>query len=263
MDHDLTITEKRVYGDRTGAVEVLVAAEQGVVAVAVSDDLVGEFRLDHRSPTRDVALDAGRRAVATAEDVLVGDYDPTEFGPAVAVGFDDGTPVAADDDGRIARLDDGGWTTLGRVPDPRAVSAGMVAAGDGLHRVVGDDLAHVGLDDARDVHARNLPMAATGDGLYRLGNGWMDERDGAFHAVSVADDGRAHAAGDDGTFAREAVASWTACALPVDGRVVDVAHTEAATLAVTEGGTLLADAGDGWRTRNLGVDGVRRLAAGA
>jgi hypothetical protein len=267
MSHDLTIDEKRVYGDRTSAVEVLVASDQGVVAAAVSGDRVGEFRLDHRAAARDVAATADRRAVATDEDVLVGDYEATGFGPAQAVDFHNGTLLVAGTDGRIARLEDGAWTTLGHVEAPRAVDAGMVAAGDGVHQVVDDGLRAVGLDDARDVAAGNLPLAATGGGLYRLGNGWMDELDGAFDAVSVAADGRAHAAGA-GVFERETVASWTRLDLPTDERVVDVGHTAAAALAVTESGTLLASAteGDGagrtggWRTRKLGVSGVGRLA---
>ncbi|MFD1633445.1 hypothetical protein ACFSBJ_06810, partial [Haloplanus ruber] len=95
MSHDLTIDEKRVYADRTGATEVLVAAEQGLVVASLSADLVGEFGLDHRATVRDVAATGDRRVVATDEDVLVGSYDPTDFGPAVAVGFDgEGAPVA-------------------------------------------------------------------------------------------------------------------------------------------------------------------------
>ncbi|MFC7172447.1 hypothetical protein ACFQL0_01775 [Haloplanus litoreus] len=154
MDHDLTIDEKRVYADRTGAVAVLVAAEQGLVVASLSADLVGEFGLDHRAPVRDVAAAGNRRVVATAEDVLVGTYDPTDFGPAVAVGFDHGgAPVAAGPDGRVARLDDG-WTTLGTVEDPRAVDGGMIAAADGVHRIVDDGLRDVGLSAVADVHGR-------------------------------------------------------------------------------------------------------------
>jgi hypothetical protein len=257
MDHDLTIDEKRVYADRTGADEVLIAADQGVVAVSLSGDRVGEFGLDHRAAARDVAAAGDRRAVATDADVLVGDYDPTDFGPAVAVGFDGDALLAAGPDGRIARLDDG-WTTLGDVEAPRAVDGGMIAAESGVHQVVGDDLRHVGLDGVHDVHGRGMPLAATDDGLYRLGNGWMDELDGAFGVVSADSvDDRAHAAGEEGLFAREAVGEW----VPVDAPVapVDVGYTDAATVAVTETGTLLTDAGDGWRTRELGVTGVRRL----
>jgi hypothetical protein len=270
MSH--TIDEKRVYDDRTGAETVLVASERGVVVASLSADRVGEFRLDHRGVARDVAAAGDRRAVATDEDVLAGGYDPTGFGPAVAVGFDGDDLLAAGPDGRIARLDDD-WTTLGHVESPRAVDGGMVAAADGVW-TVDDDLRNVGLGDVRDVHGRGMPLAATDDGLYRLGNGWMDELDGAFGVVSAdsperrsagsrtqsgddADD-RAHAVGAAGTFEREAVGEWHAVETPADP--VDVAYTDAATVAVTEGGTLLADAGDGWRRRELGVGGVAALA---
>ncbi|GAB6860797.1 hypothetical protein ACFR97_00715 [Haloplanus litoreus] len=260
MDHDLTIDEKRVYADRTGAVAVLVAAEQGLVVASLSADLVGEFGLDHRAPVRDVAAAGNRRVVATAEDVLVGTYDPTDFGPAVAVGFDHGgAPVAAGPDGRVARLDDG-WTTLGTVEDPRAVDGGMIAAADGVHRIVDDGLRDVGLSAVADVHGRGMPLAATASGLYRLGNGWMDECDGAFSVVCAdAADDRAAAVGDAGVLVREAIGEWTPVETPASN-VVDVGFTEAATVAVTADGTLLADAGEGWRTRALGVTGVSRLA---
>jgi hypothetical protein len=261
MDHDLTIDEKRVYADRTGAETVLIAAQQGVVVASLSSNLVGEFGLDHQATVRDVAATGDRRVVATDADVLVGSYDATGFGPAVAAGFDHGgTPVAAGPDGRIARLE-GEWTPLGTVAEPRAVDAGMIAAGDGVYRVVDDGLRHVGLDDAADVHGRGVPLAATGDGLYRLGNGWMAELDGAFTAVSASGgDDRAVAVGEAGLFGRETVGSWSRVEVPVTDRLADVAVTEAATVAVTAGGTLLADAGDGWRTRELGVTGVARLA---
>jgi hypothetical protein len=258
MDHDLTIDEKRVYADRTGADEVLIAAEQGVVVASLSGDRVGEFGLDLRAAVRDVTADGDRRAVATDADVLIGDYVPTDFGPAVAVGFDGDALLAAGPDGQVARLDDG-WTTLGEVETPRAVDGGMIAAESGVHQVVGDGLRNVGLGDVRDVHGRGMPLAATDDGLYRLGNGWMVELDAAFGVVSAdsADD-RAHAVGDGGLFAREAVGEWSAVDVPT-AVPVDVGYTDAATVAVTETGTLLADAGDGWRTRELGVTGVRRL----
>jgi hypothetical protein len=258
MDHDLTIDEKRVYADRTGAVEVLIAAEQGVVVASLSGDRVGEFGLDHRAAVRDVAAAGERRAVATDADVLVGDYDPTDFGPAVAVGFDGDALLAAGPDGRIARLGDG-WTTLGDVEAPRAIDGGMIAAESGVHQVVDDGLRHVGLGGVHDVHGRGMPLAATDDGLFRLGNGWMDELDGAFGVVSADSvDDRAHTAGDEGLFARAAVGEWAAVDVPTVP--VDVGYTDAATVAVTETGTLLADVGDGWRTHELGVTGVRRLA---
>jgi len=259
MDYDLTIDEKRVYADRTGADEVLIAAEQGLVVASLSDDRVGEFGIDHRAAVRDVAATADRRAVATESDVLVGDYDPTDFGPAAAVGFDGETLLAAAPDGRVARLDDT-WTTLGEVDTPRAVDGGMIAAESGVHQVVDDGLRSVGLGGVYDVHGRGMPLAATDDGLYRLGNGWMDDVSGSFSVVGAdADDDRAHAVGEAGLFARVAVGDWRPVETPVDG-IVDVAFTGMAAVAVTADGTLLADAGDGWRTRELGVTGVSRLA---
>jgi hypothetical protein len=253
------IDEKRVYADRTGAATVLVASERGVVAASLSGDRVGEFRLDHRATARDVAADGTRRAVATDEDVLAGGYEPTGFGPAVAVGFDgDGDLLAAGPDGRVARLDGGEWTTLGHVETPRAVDGGMVAAADGVWTVRAD-LAHVGLADVRDVHGGGTPLAATAGGLYSLGNGWMLERDGGFDVVSADAGGdRAHAVGDAGTVARESLGEWRPVETPADP--VDVGYTADATVAVTETGTLLADAGEGWRTRELGVGGVAALA---
>jgi hypothetical protein len=259
MDHDLTIDEKRVYADRTGADEVLIAAEQGLVVASLSDDRVGEFGIDHRGAVRDVAATADRRAVATESDVLVGDYDSTDFGPAVAVGFYGETLIAAGPDGKVARLDDA-WTTLGEVDTPRAVDGGMIAAESGIHQAVDDGLRSVGLGGVHDVHGRGMPLAATDDGLFRLGNGWMEDVSGSFSVVSAdEDDDRANAVGEAGLFAREAVGDWRPVEAPVDD-IVDVVYTEAATIAVTADGTLLADAGDGWRTRELGVTGVSRLA---
>jgi len=266
---DDSIDEKRVYADRTGADEVLIAAEQGVVVASLSGDRIGEFGLDHRAVVHDVTARGGRSAIATDDDVLVGDYDPTGFGPAVAVGFGGDGLLAAGPDGRVARLDDG-WTTLGTVATPRAIDGGMVAAESGVHRIVGDDLRHVGLGGVRDVHGRGMPLAATTDGLYRLGNGWMDELDGPLDVVSAdsaphatsgptqADD-RAHAAGEAGVFVRASVGDWRPVDVPTTDRIADVGYTDSATVAVTETGTVLADAGDGWRTRELGVTGVRRL----
>ncbi|MEF8856250.1 MAG: hypothetical protein V5A16_02375 [Haloplanus sp.] len=256
---DDTIDEKRVYADRTGADEVLIAAEQGVVVSSLSDDRVGEFGLDHRATARDVATAGDRCAVATESDVLVDDYDATDFGPAVAVGFHGGALLAAGPDGRIARFDDV-WTTLGEVDTPRAIDGGMIAAESGVHQLVGDDLRSVGLGSVHDVHGRGMPLAATEDGLYRLGNGWMEALAGAFRVVSADDDtDRAHAVGETGLVARAAVDDWQPVETP-SADPVDVAYTDAATVAITETGTLLADAGDGWRSRELGVTGVRALA---
>ncbi|MFC6726919.1 hypothetical protein ACFQE1_21580, partial [Halobium palmae] len=60
-----TIDEKRVYDDKAGKTQAVVATETGVVVVDVSDDLVGGFALAHRCTARDVAVHGGRIAVAT------------------------------------------------------------------------------------------------------------------------------------------------------------------------------------------------------
>jgi hypothetical protein len=264
--HDLSLDEKRVYSAQEGCEELLVATELGVVVVSVSDDLVGEFGIDHQCDARDVACADGYVAVATADDVLLGtDYGETGFGAATAVGFGDGL-LAGDDAGRVARYSDEGdspeWRTLGHVGAVRAIDGPLVAAADGVYRVQGDELVDAGLDDVRDVAGGGVPLAATSEALYRLGNGWMDVLAGDFHVVSAADsagDARTHAATAATLYARETTDEWVAIDVPVEERVVDVAYATA-TAAVTDAGTLLLDAGDGWRTRALGVRGVGGLA---
>jgi hypothetical protein len=303
-DGDLSMAEKRVYADRGGKLEALVAAGVGVVAVEVSDDLVGGFRVVRRCTARDVAADGGRVAVATDDGVLVGDYDGRgdgetddvdsaraddrtdggdrrgeavsfapagfEFGPAVAVAVRDGDVLAAAEDGTVARLSRGGpdgrdggeetgeWRALGNAGDVRALDGSLVAAGDGVYRTTGDALAHAGLDDARDVADAGVPLAATTSGLYSLGNGWLADLPGEFRVVD-GDGERAHAASVDGVYAR-AGADWTPADLPTDEATVEFGYAGSTTVAVTEGGTFLAAAGDGWRTRALGLREVGGLA---
>ncbi|MFB6080946.1 MAG: hypothetical protein ABEJ81_08110 [Haloferacaceae archaeon] len=213
----------------------------------------------------------GTAVVAAGADVLVDD-EPTGFGTAVAVGADAGGAVlAADDGGRVARLvgeADGSdeWVTLGRVGAVRAVDAGLVAAADGVFRATADGLAPAGLTDARDVAGGGRPLAATGDGLYALGNGWLSRLDGPFRAVAAAADGRALAVGDAAYARPSPDDEWERVDLPADvdaADVVDVGFGRDARYAVTADGVVLADAGDGWRRRSLGVAGVRRLAVDA
>lgn len=269
------VEEKRVYGDRAGKAELLVAASIGVLSVDVSADRVGRFGLAHRCVPADVDASGGRVAVATDEDVLVrepGDdaFVSTGFGPAVAVGFDGEGPVAASPDGRVSRL--GGdadgtgdaastWTDLGRLDTAvEAIDGRLLAAADGVYRLPGLDYA--GLDDARDVAAAG-PLAATGRGLYSLGNGWMDELEGEFLVAAVgggrtraatARTATAHAATADAFYERLA-GEWSAVDLPVDDPVADVAYGEAA-YAITEHGSLIAGGEDGWHAQHLGVGGV-------
>lgn len=248
------LVEKRVFDDRVGDETLFVAADAGVVSVAVSGDRVGGFSLLEPCAPADLAAGGGRVAVATDSDVLVGDADgvaAASFGRAVAVGFDGGRPVAADPDGRLGRLTGEEWTDLGRTASAvRAIDAPLIAAADGVYRLPGLDFA--GLDDVRDVAAAG-PLAATGGGLYALGNGWMAAIDGAFE-VAAADGTRAHAASASALFER-ADDGWRAADLPVDEPVADVAYGRAA-YAVTAEGTVLADDGEGWRATTLGVDGV-------
>lgn len=259
-DEDISLDEKRVYADRAGTTTAFVASGAGVVRVEVSDDIVGEFALERRGAATDLAAADGRLAVATPEDVLVSDgeaFTETGFGPADAVGFHDG-PVAAGD-GRIARLEEGEWTTLADLGDVRAIDGDVVAAASGVHRLDG---THVGLEAATDVSTAGEPLAATDDGLYYLANGWMAALDGAFAVVAGHADGRAHAATAEALYEREGERGgdgWTVVDLPVEGTVADVAHADA-TFVVTREGTFLADAGDGWRHRSLGLPDVSAVA---
>jgi hypothetical protein len=263
------IEEKRMYGDRREETVAYLATGQGVATVRVSGDQVGRFGLAHRGTARDVATTEGAVVAATDEAVLVGpeEFEPLEFGPAVAVGTDRGGDVlAAGEDGRVARYRDGEWTDLGTVADARAIADGFVAAADGLHRVDGDGLANVGLDAVRDVAvADGVPLAATDEGLYRLGNGWLRERQGP-HRVVAAGRGHAHAATAEELFERDGD-GWSAVDLPVDEPVVDVDYGEC-VYAVTADGTFLveadpettADGAGGWRSRSIGLPDVVALA---
>lgn len=258
-----------MYGDRREETVAYVATGQGVATVRVSGDQVGRFGLAHRCRARDVTTTDGAVVVATDEAVFVGpdEFKSLSFGPATAVGRDrDGDVLAAGADGRVARCEDGEWTTLGTVEEPRAVEDGFVAAAEGVWRVDGDGLASVGLADTRDVAVdRGTPLVATDDGLYRLGNGWLRERAGQFTAVAAGGD-HAHAATAAALFTK-ASDDWAAVDLPVAESVVGVDYGEC-VYAVTEPGTFLveaapettADGAGGWRSRSLGLPDVAALA---
>jgi hypothetical protein len=64
---------------------------------------------------------------------------------------------------------------------------------------------------------------------------------------------------EDGDLYERSENGWRRCDLPVAEPVADVAYGESA-YAVTEDGTFLANAGDGWRHRSLGLPGVVGLA---
>ena len=217
------IEEKRVYGDRAGGAELLVAAGIGVLSVSVSANRVGRFGVAHRCEPTDLAAGEGRVAVATAEDVLVREpgaeaFAATGFGAAVAVGVDGTDPVAAS----YAGLD-----------DARDVAAAgpLAATGDGLY-----SLGNGWMDE----RAGDFRVVAASEGM--VGDGARDV------------DARAHAVATDGVYGR-AADGWRAVDLPVEGPVVDVAYGPAVYL-VTADGDLLASDGDGWRVQALGVADV-------
>lgn len=257
-EEDISLSEKRVYADATDATTAFVGTTSGVVRVSVSDDIVGEFSLEWNSQVTDIASADGRLAIATPDDVFVrsdGAFHETGFGPASAVGYGENGALLAAGDGRLARYDSG-WGRLGAIEDVRAIDGRMAAARSGVHRLDG---THVGLEDVRDISTTGTPSVATGSGLYSLANGWVRDLEGGFSAV--ASDGTASHAATTETFYRRDTPQndWTTVELPVGGAVRDVAHA-CGVYAVTEDGTFLANVGDGWRHRSLGVPGVTGLA---
>lgn len=260
-----TLAEKRLYSGNAGERTAYLATGTGVIAVSTSDDHIGGFGIEHRCTARDLAVADGRLAVATDEAVLLAGeegYESTGFGPAVAVGFDgDGDLLAADPEDRIARRD-GGWTTVGTLDtEINGIDGDLLATAEGVYRAGETDLQSVGLDTVADVSASGVPLAATDDGLYRLGNGWMNEIDGAFRAVSAppADPGvldRACGATDDELFVY-ADSEWADAEFSGSG-IADVAVAEP-VYAVTADGTFFVNAGEGWRSQVLGIGGVAAM----
>lgn len=239
---------------------VLVASGAGVVEVEVAGDRIGSFGLLDGRPANGVTVFDGDIAVATDTDVMIGDRESlagTEFGPAATIGTGDGL-LAAAPDGTVARWTGTRWRDLGMVSSVRAIERGFLAAADGIHRCE-PDLPHVGLADANDVTAAPVPRAATESGIYRLGNGWLAERDGHATVVAGAADGpRIHAVIDD-VLHQWVEDTWTATPTDEPGRIVDVAYG-AGTYAITDDGMLLAEAGSGWRSQVLGVEPTRGIA---
>jgi len=119
---DISLDEKRIYGEARDATVAYVASGLGLARVAIAGDQVGRVGLVHQGTVRDVAGADGQLLVATPEDVLVGTgegFTGTAFGPAVAVGVGGDRLLAADADGRVAHLAGDRWETLGTVDDPR------------------------------------------------------------------------------------------------------------------------------------------------
>ncbi|WP_435078492.1 HVO_0234 family beta-propeller protein [Halococcus sp. AFM35] len=249
-----SIDEKRVHGANTEPTALFVASDIGLTRVAVAGERVGEIELRDRRPARDCAFDK-KLAVATEEDVLVGEsLDESGFGPATAVGFDD-EPVATAPDGTVARRIDDDWHEVGTVETVHAIDGDLLGTDGGVYRITDGGLQYTGLDAVRDVATTGVPRAATATGLYRLGNGWLDDLDGEFTMVS-ADAERAHAATMDDFYAHEG--EWQ----PIEVRksVAAVAYAEK-VYAVTRDGTLLVETDDGWRDHPLGVGEPHALVA--
>ncbi|MBX0303970.1 HVO_0234 family beta-propeller protein [Haloarcula salinisoli] len=280
-DDDISISEKRMYGETRAETHAYVASGLGVTRVETAGGQIGRFSLANRCSARDIAGANGEIAVATEDSVLISTDDgfaETGFGPATAVGYDADGLVAAGE-GRVARYDDGEWWEMGAVDDVRALAPDLVAAADGVYGLPG--CAYLGLHDAAAVAG---PFAATADGLYRRDaqegtvgarENWLPVRSGAHGVVATdgSDDGRVHAADADGLYelTDRGNASpdphWRPCDLPVRERVVDVTYGQD-TYAITEDGTFLVDTADeatadgrgGWRSRSLGVPEVAGIA---
>lgn len=247
-DEDISLEEKRVYAGGS-ARPAFVATDAGLARISVSGDLVGEFGLAVRESATDVATDDGRVVAATDEVRQLTDDGSQALGFAGAsvVGFSDG--IVAAGDGRLARYDDGAWTTLAEVEGATAIGDGVVATESG---VVGFDGESRGLDSVRDVAA---DYAATADGLFR-GPDWELIREESFRAVTTYES-RLLAVTDAGKLL-EQDGEWRDLDAP--GNVADAAATADGIYAVTTDGAFLADAGDGWRSRVLGLPGAHRLA---
>lgn len=262
-----SLAEKRVYADRAGASQLVVAAAPGLAVVSLADGRVGEFGVARRCSPAAVAVpaepaDVFRLAAATDEDVLLADepavdaLEPSGFGPAVGVTFHPDRVVAAAADGRIGAHEGGDWSTVGEVPAaPTGLDGDLVGTPAGVFRLVGDSLRPAGLSDVTDVaHAAGVPLAATTDGLYELGNGWLDVLEGDVELVDGGPDGRAHAA-TAGELYERAAGAWAPVELPTDDPVAAVAYGER-TYVLTGTGDLLVEAADGWRSHPVGLDGV-------
>ena len=275
-DEDISLDEKRVFEERRGVALAFVASGIGLARVEISDDQIGRFGLVQRGTANDVAVNAfeGTVAVATADDVLVGDgegFNQTGFGSAVAVAvsFTDGL-VAADADGSLARYDGADWTSIGTVAEPvTAMDGNLVATEDGVHRIKDDHVDALGLDVVRDVAAAG-PFAATSEGVHRYVDGeWTTEIEGDANAVATADarDGGRHGRGSiavvDGTTVERTADGWAGTECPASD-VVDVAVGRA-SYAITGDGTLFVDpptakdGAAGWASRSLGLTNVAAI----
>jgi hypothetical protein len=255
--------ERQLFEPRDGGAVAYVTSELGLVRVDLGPDRIGEFSLVERCQATAVAVDASLAAVGTDDAVLLdtGDgFESTGFGPAVAVGVDDGTVLAAGPDGTVScRENDGTWNSVGAVTDPQRFDGRYLAAGDGVYRV-GTELERIYDGGARDVTDEGRRVA-TDDGLRRHEDGhWHREHDGAVSVVS----GR-YALDAAGLLERSGD-RWKRVTTPADGDLVALVDG-ACLYAVTADGRFLVsvpgeratDGQEGWRSRTLGVRSVTDL----
>ncbi|GAB6879983.1 hypothetical protein JCM17823_22570 [Halorubrum gandharaense] len=280
-------------GDKIGSFELVADVAASDVAVYGGDPEDGAA--GHSAPVLAVATETDLLVAALDDDADTDgtadpDLHPVGFGPAAAVGVYDDAFLVAGADGTVARVDpdveaDAGGepaadgaaaaTPLGTVSDPRAVDGPLVAAADGVHRVVerGTDgeatLESVGLDDVADVAGSGVPLAATPEGVYWLGNGWMDAlagettrvaADGDGHAMAVVDDELYVRTGTDGAGGSWDADAWTPATLPVAEPPVALGYGPGVSAVVTAAGTLCLDAGDGWRHQVIGIRDAKAVA---
>ena len=282
-----TLTEKRVFGAKTGVTDIFVATDSGVAAVTVSAAQIGAFGLASREPATAVAATADRLVVGTDDGVLAADIDAADRRADVAdptfaaiggdtidavsaVALTPGGLIVADGNGVVYRgehaetvTDPPAWERLEATDGVRAIDAGLLAAADGVYRIDDDGLTNTGLTDVRGVSGVGQPLAATADGLFRLANGWQSIADGAVRAVAADGHGHAHAVGEAGMLVRAAEdGAWTTTTPPVEAPIVDLAADRGIVVGVAEDGTLCATAGDGWRHQRLGLPGARGVAIG-
>jgi hypothetical protein len=250
-------------------VEVFVGSKHGVTAIEVVDGEVVDYALVQDDTVRDIARTKdGTVAAATDSDVVLGreEFEPTGFGPAVAVGTEPLLAAAATGD--VARWTGEEWDPIGTLAGSvNAIDGDLVATDEGVCRVTDGGIQHVGLEGARDVSTAGIPHAATDAGLYKLGAGWMTVAEGAFTLVAADRDtaeagvlGRAHAATRDQLFVYDGDA-WGPWHIPVDDPVTGIGYADA-VYAVSADGTLITATAEEWRTRHLGLSGVAGIAVG-
>lgn len=238
-----------------------VGTEDGLTVTQLSTDTSKELARVRCGTVADIDA-RDRLCLATSEDVVTidqpdGTMRSTGFGPASAVTAADDELLAGDDNGRVARYDDGNWATLGIVGAVRAIDRHLVGARDGVYRIVDDGLVDTGLNNVRDVSAMGQPLVATADALYYLGPGWATALKGPFSAVD-ADGERAYATTEDELYER-IDGEWEEIPVPVSTSIADIDHTEPGYVASTDG-AIAINAADGWQTQSLEVDDVTALA---